>query len=347
MDKINFAIVGCGNIADFHADALRKISDAQLVAVCDNVKEKVEALAGKYQAAAFSAYEELLQRKDIDVVNICLPSGLHEEFTVKAAEAGKHVIVEKPLDIDLGKCDRMIKTCRKNNVKLCVIFPSRFKKSSSFVKRALDEKRLGRLVLGEARVNWFRSDDYYASGAWRGTWKLDGGGAVMNQAIHSIDLLQYFMGDVESVFAYADTLSKDIEVEDSAVAVLRFKNNALGIITASTSAYPGFDAEIGIYGNKGSIKLAGGNIKSWEFTENIPIDREIPKCTCSTVSSGAKDPVKFIDSKGHQGQIENMIAAIKNDTLPAVDGHEGRKAVEIVSAIYKSAEEGREIKLPL
>jgi UDP-N-acetyl-2-amino-2-deoxyglucuronate dehydrogenase len=343
MKTIGFAIVGCGNIAPFHADALDKIPNAKLVAICDKMAYNTEHLTQKFNATPYTDYAEMLKQDDIDVVNICLPSSLHEPFAIQAAEAGKHIIVEKPLDITLEKCDAIIAACESNNVKLAVIFPSRFKESAIVVKQAIEAGRFGKITLADAHVKWYRDQEYYDAGGWRGTWKYDGGGALMNQSIHYIDLLQSFMGPIESVYAHCETLARDIEVEDTAVATLKFKNGALGVIEGATSIYPGLDVRIGIHGTDGSAVLDGETLDVWEFKDANPEDIILKAKLQKTGSSGAKDPTAFMDSKGHQLQFEDMIEAIQLGRDPEVSGYEGRKSVEIISAIYQSSKEGKPI----
>ncbi len=343
MKTLGFAIVGCGNIAPFHADALSKIADAKLVAVCDKMAYNTEHLAEKFGATPYTDYTEMLKQDDIDVVSICLPSSLHEPFAIQAAEAGKHIIVEKPLDITLEKCNTIIAACDANNVKLAVIFPTRFKESSIVVKEAIEAGRFGKITMADAQVKWYRDQEYYDAGGWRGTWKYDGGGALMNQSIHYIDLLLSLMGPVESVYAHCETLARDIEVEDTAVATLKFKSGALGIIQGTTTVYPGLDVRIGIHGTDGSAVLDGESLDVWEFKDATPADIKLKAKLQKTGSSGAKDPTAFIDSKGHQLQFEDMIEAIKMDRQPEVNGYEGRKSVEVISAIYQSSREGKPI----
>ena len=340
MNTIGFAIVGCGNIAPFHAEALDKISNAKLVATCDNISSNAKSLANKYGATPYLEYTEMLKNDKIDVVSICLPSSLHSSFAVQAAEAGKHVIVEKPLDITLKKCDDIISACEDNQVKLAVFFPSRFKETSIALKNAIDTGRFGKITMADAQVKWYRDQEYYDAGGWRGTWKYDGGGALMNQSIHYIDLLQSFVGPVESVFAHCETLARNIEVEDTAVVSLKFKNGSLGVIQGATSIYPGLDTRIGIHGTDGSVVLNGESLEMWEFKNMTSDDIKLNERLKKTSSSGAKDPTAFISSKGHQLQFEDMIEAIQMDREPEISGHEGRKSVAIISAIYQSAQEG-------
>jgi len=337
MSKIGFAIVGCGNIAPFHAEAIRDTEGAELVAVCDKDSARAVELAEKFPAKVYSDFAELLKDDAVDVVNICLPSGLHEPLTIQSANAGKHVMVEKPLDITLEKCDAIIDACKKNKVKLATIFPARFTHGPTAIKNAIAAGRFGKLTLGDVAVKWFRTQEYYDSVDWRGTWKFDGGGALMNQSIHYIDMLQDIMGPVESVSAYCSTLVKNIEAEDTAVAVLKFKNGALGTITGTTTAYPGLDARVGIHGENGSAILEGESLVTWEFSNQTQDDGELQSSMSETKSSGASDPTKNLKSEGHKLQVEDMVAAISENREPMVSGESGRKAVEIICAIYQSA----------
>jgi predicted dehydrogenase len=259
------------------------------------------------------------------------------------------VIVEKPLEITLKKCDRIIRECEKQGVQLATVFPSRFHDSSVELKRAIDAGRFGRLTVGDAYVKWFRAQQYYDSGAWRGTWSLDGGGALMNQAIHSVDLLTWLMGPVAEVRAQTATLAHErIEVEDTAVATLRFANGALGVIEATTAAFPGYLKRIEIHGSEGSAVLEEEDLKAWDFLKPQKQDRAIQDAMKKHKSTGggASDPAA-IGHHGHAIQFRDMLDAIRQKRPPAIDGHEGRRSVEIILAIYKSAETGKLVKLPL
>jgi len=346
-DELRFAIIGTGNIGPFHADAIAKIDGAKLVAVADIVEERAKQLADKYNADAYMDYEKMLERDDIDVVNICTPSGMHMESALKAAENGKHLIVEKPLDITLGKCDRIINACRKNNLKLCVIFPKRFQLAVQKTKEAIKQGRFGKLVFVNGACKEFRSQEYYDSGKWRGTWALDGGGALMNQSIHTIDTLYYLAGDVSNIYAYTATLARNIEVEDTAVAAFKLRNGALGIITGTTSIYPGYDSVISIHGEKGSVVINGEKIEKWDFKTPKEGDKEIKEIGRDNTSSSANDPIKQMSSEGHMLQITDMVEAIRTDRQPKINGEEGRKAVEIIIGIYRSQKEKREITFPI
>jgi predicted dehydrogenase len=271
------------------------------------------------------------------------------EPAVAAARAGKHVIVEKPLEITLERCDAIIRACEEAKVVLSTIFPSRFHDSSQLLKRAIDQQRFGRLTLGDAYVKWWRTQQYYDSGAWRGTWQLDGGGALMNQAIHSVDLLAWLMGPVSEIQAATALLAHErIEVEDVAVAVLRFKNGALGVLEATTAAYPGYLKRIEIHGNRGSAVMEEEDIIKWDFAEEHPDDQIVREKMAARVSGGggASDPAA-IGHHGHARQFTDVAKAIREGARPLIDGYEGRRSVEIILAVYKAAEEGRVVTLPL
>ena len=271
------------------------------------------------------------------------------EPAVAAANAGKHVVVEKPLEITLKRCDAIINACTKNKVKLCTILPSRFSPANIALKEAIDEKRFGKLTLGDTFVKWWRSQEYYDSGGWRGTWKLDGGGAYMNQGIHNVDLLYWFMGDVAEVVAYTDRLAhKRIEVEDVGVAAVHFKNGAIGTITCTTSAWPGLLKKIEIHGSEGSVIVEQDDILMWEFANKSRKDAAIKKKFAHKKggTGGASDP-SAISYSGHLEQLKDFIKVIETRKMPLVDGKEGRKSVELILAIYKSSWIGKKVTLPL
>jgi len=344
-----FGIVGLGLIAEFHAKAIREMKKGKLVACLSRSQTKADAFGKKYSCTGYSSMNAFCSHPGLDIVTICTPSGAHLEPSLKIAEAGKHLIVEKPLEISLERCDKIIEVCEKNKVKLAGIFPSRFHDITKVIKSAIDEGRFGKLVLGDAYVKWYRSQEYYNKGGWHGTWELDGGGALMNQSIHAIDLLQYFMGPVEEVQSFTETIThKRIKVEDNAVAIIRFKNGALGVIEGSTSVYPGFLKRIEISGSKGSAIMEEENLKTWSFVDEKSEDKIIRKRFAKkTETGGGVADAAAIGFHGHQRQFEDMVKAIETDRKPLVDGYEARKAVEIILAIYKSAREEKKVKLPL
>ncbi len=344
-----FGIVGLGLIADFHARALQAIGGekARIAACCSRSQEKVNAFADKYGCRGYTSLKAFLEDPDLQVVSICSPSGAHLETALATAQAGKHLIVEKPLEITPERCDRIIEACQKNRVTLAGVFQSRFHAVSGIVKGAIDQGRFGRLVLGDAYVKWFRSQEYYDKGGWHGTRALDGGGALMNQSIHAIDLLQWFMGRVESVQAFTATLGHErIEVEDNAVAALRFASGALGVIEGSTAIYPGFLKRLDICGTGGSAVLEEESLKAWEFAQKRPEDERIREEHSAGTDSGggAADPAA-ISFKGHQRQFEDLVEALEAGRKPLVDGVEARKSVAIIDAIYRSAREGKPVRL--
>ncbi|MEE2707435.1 MAG: Gfo/Idh/MocA family oxidoreductase [Planctomycetota bacterium] len=346
---LGFGIVGCGMIARFHAKAIADVRGAKLVACFDTFGTAAERLAAEVGCRPYDNLKRMLAAPDVDVVTICTPSGAHLEPGLAAARAGKHVIVEKPLEITLRRCDRLIDTCKNNRVVLSTIFPSRFHQSSAEMRRAIEAKRFGRLTMGDAYVKWFRSQAYYDSGAWRGTWELDGGGALMNQAIHSVDLLTWLMGPVVEIRAQTATLAhRRIKVEDTAVATLRFANGAIGVIEASTAAYPGYLKRIEIHGSEGTAIMEEEDIKAWDFSKKNPRDVAIKRRMAQSQSSGggASDPAA-IGHHGHTLQFRDVVKAIKTGAAPAIDGREGRRSVEIILGIYKAAETGRTVHLPL
>ncbi len=348
MKTYGFGIIGCGMISEFHAKAIKDISNGKLIAVSSRKVNNTQRLVNNYGVEAYSDYNDMLGRDDIDIICICTPSGVHMESAIASAEAGKHVIVEKPLEITLERCDTIIEACSKENVRLCPIFNFRFSDCSQLVKETVSNGRLGRSILGDAYIKWFRSQDYYDSGDWRGTMELDGGGVMMNQSIHAIDFLQYVMGPVSSVQALTDTIAHErINVEDVAVAVLRFDNGALGVIEATTAIYPGALKKFEFSGTQGTIVIEEENIISWEFKEEQPNDRAIMKKFSGKKSGGGVSDPRAMTHDNHCRQITDFIHSIDNNRPHLVDGYEGRKAVEIILAIYRSSNTGKIVHLPL
>ncbi len=342
-----FGIVGLGLIADFHGRALEDIPGAVIHSCMDFSKERVDTFSSKFGCRGYTDLSEMLKDPDLDIVTVCTPSGAHMEPSLEIINSGKHLIVEKPLEITLERCDKILETANRKGVRVSTIFPSRFHEASMVVKEAVDKNRFGRLVMGDAYIKWFRTQEYYDQGGWHGTKALDGGGALMNQSIHAIDLLQWLMGPVVSVKAYTNTLGHErIEVEDVGVAVLKFKNGALGVIEGSTAIYPGYLKKIEISGTEGSIVLEESDIKSWNFKEKLEIDQSIiERFTSKTESGGGASDPGAISYKPHQWQFEDFIQSLDSGNKSAVEGDEGRKAVEIILAIYKSAEKDCEVFL--
>ncbi|TWU67612.1 MULTISPECIES: Gfo/Idh/MocA family protein [Crateriforma] len=345
--SIGIGIVGAGMISNFHAKAIADAAGCHLAAVCDRIPEAATAFAEKYGCNGHGSIEAMLDDPTVDAVAVCTPSGAHLDPALAAAAAGKHVIVEKPLEITTERCDQIIQACEKAGTKLVVTFQSRFHQSSLLMKKAVEDGRFGTVTMGDAYVKWFRSQEYYDSGAWRGTWALDGGGALMNQAIHSVDLLVWLMGDVEEISAMTGTLTHErIEVEDVAVATLKFKSGALGVIEATTTAYPGALKRIEIAGSNGSAVLEEEDLIQWDFADETDADRQIRDSMQGKTESGggAADP-SAIDHKGHTKVYEELAASIAENRMPSISGHEGRRSVEVIRAIYESAQSGQRVKL--
>lgn len=346
---LGFAIIGCGMIARFHARALADVPGTRIAALVSRslgsaAKMKDELKLSCDIAADLSA---VLKRPDVDVVIVTTPSGAHMEPAVAAAEAKKHVVVEKPLEITLERCDRIIDACTANNVQLCTIFPSRFGDANMELKRAVNGGRFGRLTLGETTCKWWREQSYYDLGGWKGTQALDGGGALMNQAIHNVDLLLWMMGDVAHIMGFTATLAHErIEVEDTAVACLRFKSGALGVIQATTSVWPGLPKTIGVHGDQGSVVIEQDDLLRWEFKTPHGNDDAIRQRFAQKVgaSGGSSNPAA-ISHVGHARQLADFVAAIQSGRPPLVDGREGRKAVEVILGIYASMRTGRQVEL--
>jgi len=339
--KLGFGIIGIGNISDFHARCIRQIEGCELKAISSRSEEKAKKASCEYNVPYYTNFLDLINRDDIDVISICAPSGMHLEPSIAAAEAGKHVIVEKPIEITLERADQIIHACQEANVKLAVIFQNRFSEAVQRLRKAIQQGQLGKLILGDAYIKWHRTQEYYNTGGWRGTLKGDGGGALINQSIHSIDLLQWIMGPVRSVSGKVGTFTHPIEGEDMALALLTFENGAMGVIEGSTSIYPGFPERLEIHGEKGTVILEVGRIKTWEIKgaqqqpEELMVDDK---------SGGASDPTA-ISIEGHLAQYRDFVDAIQNDREPMVNGFEGRKALEIVLAIYRSSRKGKMIQL--
>jgi predicted dehydrogenase len=342
---LGFGIIGCGVIADFHAQAIANLNGAKLMGMADVVPEAVKRLTDKHKVPfSTTNIDELVKRPDIDIVCVTTPSGAHLEPALTAIRAGKHVVVEKPIEITLPRVDELLQAADAAKVKVAAIFQSRFGNGARTVKAALDAGRFGDLVLCSAYVKWHRAADYYRG--WKGTLKLDGGGAVMNQGVHAVDLLQWFAGMPEEVFAWKTRrVHKGIEAEDTASATLRFKSGALGTIEATTAAYPGFNKKIEITGSNGSCILEDDRILAWEFRESKPEDAAI-KAAGQTVDmgSGAANPTA-INFYGHQLQLQDLVDAVRENRKPAVEGREARNAVALIRALYESAESGKPVKV--
>jgi predicted dehydrogenase len=346
-----FGIVGCGVIAPFHAKAIAELPGARLVAVTDAVTERARDVATDFGAEPLDL-DALLARSDIDVVCVCVPSGGHAEIGIRAAAAGKHVVVEKPIEVTLEAADRLIVACRDHGVMLSVISQHRWDQGVQALKELVDSGKLGRLVLGDAIVKWYRTQQYYESGDWRGTWRLDGGGALMNQGVHYVDLLQWVMGPVDRVFARSRTSAhEDIEVEDIAIAVLSFANGAVGVLECSTAVYPGLGERLEVTGTGGTAIVEAGELKLRELNEEkgetAPYGGKASASNDGKPNAAAAANPADISYIGHREQLRDVLHAIDSGGKPAIDGAEARKPLEIILAVYESARTGRDVRLPL
>jgi UDP-N-acetyl-2-amino-2-deoxyglucuronate dehydrogenase len=349
MQTLGCAIVGCGMIARFHARALAEVPNTRLAALVsrstDSAKKMKDEL--KLDVGLYTNLAEALDQPDVHIVIITTPSGAHHDPAITAAKAGRHVVVEKPLEITSVRCDAIIDACDKAGVQLCTIFPSRFGDANQELKKAVDAGRFGRLTLGETTCKWWRSQAYYDEGGWKGTRALDGGGALMNQAIHNVDLLQWMMGPVTHISGFTAMLAHErIEVEDTAVACLRFASGALGVIQATTSVHPGLPKTIGIHGDQGTVVIEQDDVLRWEFAAETAEDKQVrQRFAQKTGASGGSSNPAAISHQGHARQLADFVESIRKGRKPLVDGREGRKAVAIIESIYESAATGRTVTL--
>ncbi|MBS1231876.1 MAG: oxidoreductase domain protein [Bacteroidetes bacterium] len=345
--KHGFGIIGAGAIAEVHARAIDTIMEAELIGVYDHNPDKTTSFSMKYNCKAFDSAEELCKDEKIDIICVCTPSGRHLEPALAVINAGRHCVIEKPLEVTLARCDKIINAGIQNKVMVSGIFPMRFSRVNIELKKAIDEGRFGRLVMGDAFIKWYRSPDYYKDIKWRSNFNSSGGGAVMNQGIHSVDLLRWFMGKVEAVCAFAGLVGhENLEVEDVAAATLKFENGAMGVIEASTAVNPGFYRKIEILGTRGSVVIEEEKILTWKFDEERDTDHILrEKYSGINQSGGGVSDPKAISDIGHLRQLLDILKALDNNHPPAVDALEARKAVELVLAIYASARNKRIVYL--
>lgn len=353
MNKLKFAIIGCGRISYKHIEALVRNSDESiLVAVCDIVPANAETKKKEYEAKmndsniivnVYADYKEMIEKEDIDIAAIATESGYHPEIAVYCMNKGINVIVEKPMALSIEDADRMIECAKKNNVKLCVSHQNRFNPPIQKLRSAIEENRFGKLVNGTARILWNRNMGYYTQAPWRGTWKLDGG-TLMNQCIHNIDLLQWMMGgEIDTVFSMSDTFLRDIETEDFGAILIRFKNGAIGIVEGSACVYPkNLEETLSIFGEKGTVCIGGlavNKIETWRFEDGKDEEEEI-----LLNQDGDPDTVYGF---GHTPLFKDMIDAVKEDREPYISGEEGKKGLSIILAAYKSRLTGMPVKFPV
>jgi UDP-N-acetyl-2-amino-2-deoxyglucuronate dehydrogenase len=358
--EIRLGVVGCGAIGPTHVGAIGQITGAKMLAVADLVPERAKATAEKFGVPrVYSSLGTLLEDGDIDVVCLATPTGQHASGAIAAMHAGKHVIVEKPMEVTLEACDRMIAVAEQTGRKLTVISQHRFDASTMLLKKLIDAGELGKIFLADASVKWWRTQQYYDSGDWRGTWTMDGGGALMNQGVHTVDVLQWLVGGVASVYAHTLTAAHErIEVEDVAVAALVFRNGTVSTLTATTAAYDGLPVRIDIFGTGGSATIEGDNLtrltlksgKSYQTTEAadhaISVARGGTHSVRDAVARRATSaPVAAAWGDAHKAQIIDFLQAIRTDTDPLISPKAAREPVEIILSAYQSAKKGQPIRL--
>lgn len=328
--KVRFGIVGCGVISPLHAKNLLSCEETELVAVSDMDEARAKVFAKEYGISqVYQDYEEMFREAEIEAVSVCVPSGFHADVTIAAAKHGKHVLCEKPLEIRPQRMTEMIQACRDADVRLGAVYQRRALPVSRAVKQAFDTGAFGRLVLCDAQLKYYRDQAYYDSAGWRGTWQVDGGGALMNQGVHGIDMAQWLAGGVKRVFGRAAALVRDIEVEDTAVAVVEYQNGAFGVIEGTTSVYPERVTRFELHGEAGTVIFDDNGIVEWKHRDASIVMPEIDNR----------------DTNGHFVFIQDMAEAVLEHRDPLVPGEEARKAVDIILAIYESARTGKDIAL--
>ena len=340
-NKVGFGIIGAGMIAVCHAKSMQILDNVRLVGFYDPKLDAAQKLAQEFNCKFYRSFEEFLADPEIQAVTVATPSGLHGKVAGAAAKAGKHILCEKPLELTVAKVNDLIRTCEENHVFLSTVFQSRFTRPVQVVHKAMQAGRFGHMVLASAQMRWYRDDDYFNCSGWRGTWAMDGGGAFMNQAIHMVDLLLYINGAPEEVFAFAGTLTHNIEVEDNLCAAVKYRNGSFGTIEVSTSCPPGFPRRFEFSGSTGTVSFEEDKITRWEFAVPQPED-EIIKAELfgQADAKGGSSPTN-INQEGHACQISDLADSILSGEKRFLDGYEGRRAIELICGIYESAKTGK------
>ena len=342
MKQVRFAVIGCGFIGELHAEVIHSLPGATVTAVCNRGEARGRALAERFHCSYYTDYHEAVAAPDVDAVAICTPSGVHCEVTLAAARAGKHVICEKPIDVDVARAQQMVDACRKHQVRFSVIMQHRFDEPMLLVRRAIEDGTLGTLLWGTARTIWYRDDEYFAN-PWRGTWKYDGGGALINQSIHYIDLLLSVFGSVKSLSAKCrKLLHKQIETEDVGLANLEFDSGALGTIEGTTVAYPGLYAELNIFAEKGTVTIRNDQLLFYRFQSGPKPEWE---ALLNPEKANALNQSPAIEKDSHMRQYQDFVDAIMQGRQPAVTGADALKSLQVIKAVYRASDEQREIFL--
>ena len=338
---LRIALVGCGRISRNHFDAIAAVDGLRLTAVCDCVESRARAAGEQLGVPWYVSYETMLREAKSDIVTVATPSGLHSAHGMLAARAGKHVISEKPMSITLAQADELVRACDAADVRLFVVQQNRLNPPVQLLRRAIDKGRFGRIFVANTTVWWSRPQEYYDHAPWRGTWEFDGG-AIMNQASHYVDLLQWLVGPVESVMAKTATLARRIEAEDTGIAVIKFRSGALGCIQVTMLTYPkNLEGSITILGERGTVKIGGtavNAVEQWSFADHDADDALV---------AGASTSPPNVYGYGHQGYYRNVLAVLRGEAKPDTDGRGGRKSLELILAIYQSARTGADVALPL
>ncbi|NLN34570.1 MAG: Gfo/Idh/MocA family oxidoreductase [Candidatus Cloacimonetes bacterium] len=342
MQKVKLGLIGCGRISKNHLDAVSQIPEADFVAVCDCVEERAKQVAADYGITkVYTDHIEMLKNEKLDLVSICTPSGMHPDMGVDVANAKVNVLTEKPMSINVEAADKLIKACDDNHVRLFVVKQNRLNSTMQLLKRAVDKNRFGRIYMAQANVFWQRPQSYYDAAKWRGTWEFDGG-AYMNQASHYVDAIYWLLGNVDSVSAFTSTMARKIEAEDTGSAILKFRSGIIASINVTMLTYPkNFEGSITIIGEKGIVKVGGvavNKIEKWEFEEYDDDDR-------IALDSNYTPPNVY--GFGHNPYYRNVVDVLLEKAEPSTDGRDGRKSVEIIQAIYRSAKTGKKVSLPL
>ena len=338
VPTVGFAVIGAGLVGPTHAAAAAAAPGGRLVVVCDLIAKRAQALAERHGAEWTTELQSVLDRPDVHVVCVCLPTRLHLDVAERAAAAGKHLVIEKPLELSLERAERLLAAAHGHGVQVAAIFNRRFAPALQAAKRAIDEGHLGRLLVADMYFKSYRSQAYYDESGWRGTWDLEGGAALINQGIHGVDLLRWLAGPVTSVFGYAEHLRRDIEADDTTVAVVRYASGALGVIQAMTSIQPRLADRIELHGFDGSIQLSDYRIARWE----VPGAEDWPAPVAEREQAAGREPTQV----GHFAQIADMVGVVRDGRRPLVDGEEGRRSLEVVLAIYAACRGAREVALP-